>query len=252
MSRIVDDQPTARRPSEGRWSDRLMQALPAVAFLTTFGLFFVDKNREARTVLTSGRGLFTVGAIVAGYVAMALVLRRFVRWAWAAPLVLTAVVVGLAAWIVRPYYVDETADRQLVTGPVRDASQVTAPEASLVQPLPSEVPAAGPVRISTGAVRGIGHDGSGTISVLRSPDGSRVVRFEDFDIEGTPDPRVYLVQGNDVRSPGGVELGRLQGNRGQLFDYTVPTSTAVGPGWTVLVWCRSFSVPIANATQTAT
>lgn len=251
MSRTVDDPPTARKSPDGQRWERLRQALPVVAFLTTFGLFFVDKNREARTVLISSRGLIAVGAIIAGYLAIALVLRRFVRWVWAAPLVLTAVVVGLAAWVVRPYYVDETADRQLVTGSVRDASQVTAPPASLAEPQPSEAPA-GPVRISTGAVRGIGHDGSGTISVLRSPDGSRVVRFEDFDIEGTPDPRVYLVQGNDVRSPGGVDLGRLQGNRGRLLDYAVPTTTDVGPGWTVLVWCRSFSVPIVNATQAAT
>ncbi len=229
MSRMVDERPGAPKSPERHWWDRLLQALPAAAFLATFGLFFVDKNREARTVLASGRGLFTVGAIVAGYLAIAFVLRRFVRWAWAAPLVLTAVVVGLAAWIVRPYYVDETADRQLVTGPVQDASkttapatsqgqppppQTTAPATSQGQPLPPQAPTAGPVRISTGAIRGIGHDGSGTISIIRSPDGSQVVRFENFDIEGAPDPRVYLVEGNDVRAPGGVDMGRLQGERG--------------------------------------
>ncbi|MCA1692212.1 MAG: DM13 domain-containing protein [Actinobacteria bacterium] len=228
---------------------RLLPALPAVAFLATFGFFFVDKNREARTVLKSGRGLFTVAAIIVGYLAIAFVLRRFVRWAWAAPVVLTAVVVALAAWIVRPYYVDETADRQLVAGPVQDASEVTAPATSQDQPPQSQAPAAGPVRISSGAIRGLGHDASGTISIIRSPDGSSVARFENFDIEGTPDPRVYLVQGDDVRAPGGIELGRLQGNVGQVLDYAVP-DTEAGPGWTVLVWCRSFSVPIANATQT--
>lgn len=245
MSGRVDETP-ARLTSR-----RLLKALPAVAFLATFGLFVVDKNREARTVLTSGRGLLTVGAIVVGYLAVAFVLRRLDGWARAAPLVLTAVVVGLAAWIVRPYYVDETADRQLVAGPVRDASHVMSPTSSPGQPAPSLAPEAlGPVRISTGAIRGIGHDANGTVSIIRSPDASLVVRFEDFDIEGTPDPRVYLVQGNDVRAPGGAELGRLAGNVGQVLDYAVPTEGA-GLGWTVLVWCRSFSVPIANATQTA-
>jgi hypothetical protein len=251
MSRIGNERPARLGAPEHRRWGRLLQALPAVAFLASFGLFFVDKNREARTVLRSGRGLFTVGAIVVGYLAIALVLRRFGRWAWATPLVLTAVVVGLAAWIVRPYYVDETADRQLVTGPVQDASQVPEPTVRPGQSPTSPPPGAGAVRISAGAIRGIGHDGRGTISIVRSPDGSQVVRFEDFAIEGTPDPRVYLVQGNDVRAPGGVELGRLQGNRGQLLDYAAPTTDA-GPGWTVLVWCRSFSVPIANATQSAT
>lgn len=251
MSEIVDERPAHRETPERHWWDRLLHALPALAFLATFGLFFVDKNREARTVLSSGRGLFTVGVIVVGYVAIIFVLRRLVRSAWVAPLVLTAVVTGLAAWIIRPYYVDETADRQLVTTPIQGSPQVTAPAEPGGQPPRSETSAAGPVRISSAAIRGIDHDASGTVSIIRSPDGSRVVRFEDFDIEGSPDPRVYLIQGKDVREPGGVELGRLEGNRGQVLDYAVPTSDA-GPGWTVLVWCRSFSVPIANATQAAT
>lgn len=250
MSRIVDERPQVPETPDRHWWDRLVQVLPALAFLTTFGLFFVDKNREARTVLTSGRGLLTMAAIVGGYLAIAIVLRRFVRWAWMAPLVLTAVVMGLATWIVRPYYVDETADRQLVTGPIQESPSVMAPEGTDSQPS-SEAPAPSPVRISTGAIRGIDHEGSGTVSIIRSPDGSSVVRFENFDIEGTPDPRVYLVQGDDVRAVGGVELGRLRGNRGAVLDYAVPTTDA-GPGWTVLVWCRSFSVPIANATQVAT
>ena len=78
-----------------------------------------------------------------------------------------------------------------------------------------------------------------------------MVRFENFDIEGTPDPRVYLQEGDDKRNPGGVMLGRLRGNRGQVLDYAVPSQPSAGAGWTVLVWCRSFSVPIANATQVA-
>jgi len=75
------------------------------------------------------------------------------------------------------------------------------------------------------------------------------LRFERFSIEGSPDPRLYLLQGTDERSPGGTSLGRMQGNRGQVLDYAVPKGVDAGPGWTVLVWCGRFSVPIANATQ---
>lgn len=91
-----------------------LAALPAVCFLLTFGWFFVDKNREARSVLGSPTGLFAVALIVAGYAVVALLVRRFARRSWMSPVVLTAVVLGLAAWIVRPYYVDETVERRLL------------------------------------------------------------------------------------------------------------------------------------------
>ena len=105
------------------------------------------------------------------------------------------------------------------------------------------------MRVSTGTLRGIDHDASGSASLIRSPDGSLVVRFENFDIQNVPDPRVYLVPSRDAQDAGGVSLGGLKGNRGQVLDYAVPAGTDAGPGWTVLVWCRAFSVPIANATQ---
>ncbi len=234
----------AERPNH-RWLEWLLGALPALTFLATFGVFFVHKNREARTVVKSGRGLLTLTALVVGYIVVALVIRWLARRAWVAPVVLTMVILALAAWIVRPYYVDETAERRLVMGPVAEtptASALTgdAPPTSQTPPMAQ--------RISTGRLRGIGHDASGSVSLIRNPDGSLVVRFESFDVEGTPDPRVYLIEGNDKRSPAGVSLGRLKGNRGQVLDYAVPAGPSAGPGWTVLVWCGAFSVPIANAT----
>jgi hypothetical protein len=234
----------------------LLQALPLVVGLATFGFFFVDKTREATSVFGSGRGLLTIGAIVVGYAVVAFVLRRYVRWAWLPPLVLAAVVGGLAAWTIGPYYTDDTANRRLVADPVTVAAPPPpspdpaggAPEGPAAAPAP-EPPPADPVRLSSGRLQGLDHDASGSASLIRSPDGSLVVRFEDFDIQGVPDPRVYLVPGTDVEGPGGVSLGALKGNRGQVLDYAVPAGTDAGPGWTVLVWCRAFSIPIANASQ---
>ena len=248
MNKTADKLPgsPAREPSRRHWTNWLLGALPALAFLATFGLFFIDKNREAHTVLQSVRGLLTVAGVVAGYVVFALLVRRLARRAWVAPLVLTVVILGLAAWIVRPYYVDESAQRRLVAGPLAEASMAMAPTGN--PPPASQAPPMAQ-RISTGRLRGIGHDASGSVSLIRNPDGSLVVRFESFDIEGTPEPRVYLIEGSDKQNPGGVGLGRLQGNRGQVLDYAVPAGPKAGPGWTVLVWCRAFSVPIANATQ---
>src|SRR5262249_34291153 len=123
-------------------------------------------------------------------------------------------------------------------------SQVAPPA-----PGPAPAPEA-PVRVTAGQLRGIDHSASGEASLIRQPDGSYVVRFANFDIEGAPDPIVYLVEGENRRNPGGVELGGLRGTVGNASDYAVPRGTEPGPGWTVLVWCRAFAVPIANATQT--
>ena len=247
MASPIDQRPGSDRsgpPAERRLGLRLLQVLPLLVGLATFGVFFVDKNREATSVFGSSRGLLTIGVIVAGYAVIAFVLRRYVRWAWVPPLALAAVVTGLAVWTILPYYDDDTANRQLVTDPVAAAPPVPAPHAEAPPPPPSQ-----PVSLSTGTLRGIDHDASGSASLIRSPDGSLVVRFQDFDIQNVPDPRVYLVPGGDARQPGGVSLGGLKGNRGQVLDYQVPAGTDAGPGWTVLVWCRAFSVPIANATQ---
>ncbi|CAN5766415.1 hypothetical protein BH24ACT3_BH24ACT3_01750 [soil metagenome] len=232
---------TPRAPKAERGRVRLLQALPALAFVATFGFFFLDKGRQARTVFGSGRGLLAVAVIVGGYLVVGFFLRRFVRWAWLPPIALTVVVLGLAAWIVRPYYTEEPVERALVTGPVDDVA--------MDEPVAEADPPPGPVRVSTGGLQGIDHDASGEVSVIDLPDGSQVVRFSDFDIEGTPDSRVHLVEGEDVRDLGGIELGELPGTQGEVLDFEVPAGEVFGPGWTVLVWCHTFAVPIANATQ---
>jgi len=248
-SRPAGPAPEPRRPDR-RWWEIALRFLPAAAFLATFGFFFVDKTDTARTVFKSGRGLLTVAAIVLGYVVVAFALRRFVGWAWVAPVALTVVVLVLAAWIVRPYYVDETDNTRLVKGPVADASEVE-PDAPATPDASAPPAPAGPVRVSSGTIEGIDHDASGTVSLIRNTDGTYVVRFEGFAIEGSPDPIVYLIQGDDRENPGGVNLGALRGNQGDASDYAVPAGTEPGPSWTVLVWCGQFAVPIANATQVA-
>lgn len=237
MSVVRDD----RRGGAGRlW----LHLLPAVAFAATFGVFFVDKTSEALTVLRSWRGLLVVGAVVAGYLVVSLGLRRMARRI--APVVMAGVVVGLAGWIVGPYYVDSTVNRTLVADPVPAGSRTPGHVGGAGDGTGTVV--IGPVVVASGPLAGVGHRARGIASLVRDLDGSVVVRLSDFDIEGVPDPRVHLVEGEDVERVGGLALGRLPGNRGDVLDIPVPAGSAVGPGWTVLIWCRAFSVPVANAT----
>lgn len=230
------------------WPERIAAALPGAFLAVVFGFFFITKTSEAWTATKSVQALLLIGGIVVGWVVLAWLLRRFVRWVWIRSAILSVVAVVIAVLTIRPYYVDTVDNTKLVKGPVQDASQAEAAAPGLAAPAPA--PAA-PVRVSTGGLRGIGHSARGEASIIRQPDGSFVVRFSNFDIQGSPDPIVYVVQGADKEGPDGVDLGRLRGNVGTDSDYAVPSGTEPGAGWTILVWCRAFAVPIANATQTA-
>ena len=58
------------------------------------------------------------------------------------------------------------------------------------------------------------------------------------------------VPGADVRGPGGgVQLADLKGNVGNQ-NYDVPSDLDLTGDWTILIWCESFTVEVANATAT--
>lgn len=107
------------------------------------------------------------------------------------------------------------------------------------------------MRLTTGAIDGIGHEASGTASVWRLSDGSAIVRFDEIDLKGAPDPVLYLVPGADRRSrEGGVEVAPLKATKGS-FNHAVPPSFDLDQPFTVFIWCEQYAVPIANADQRA-
>jgi hypothetical protein len=113
-------------------------------------------------------------------------------------------------------------------------------------PLPS-----GPVLLGAGRFVGLaGHSGTGDAGIFQNPDGSLVLRFENFDIQNGPDLEVYLVPGSDQTSlaEGSIHLGALKGNIGDQ-NYELPPGTELAPGaYTALVWCEAFSVEFVGAT----
>lgn len=205
-------------------------------------------------------------AVVMGLLFLGFVLLcfRFVRQ----PMLLAALVglplVALAGMLSYTALVDDEADdaeaEQLATE-LADAeaaggetpAEETSDEAVEGEDAPAEAPTTtappAPVRLSTGTFEGLdNHAGSGNVSLVERPDGTRVVLFEDFEVENGPDYLVYLVAGDANYDAGaGVEIAPLQGNVGDQ-QYEVPAELADTQPLTVLIWCRAFDTNIAGAT----
>jgi hypothetical protein len=179
-----------------------------------------------------------------------LVKPRLMRWAIAAGLLL------VAGWFtVLPVFFDKQVNEALPAvspSPSTTVSTVDSATAPTSTATPPGTQPTGPVKVTSGQLRGLaGHYGRGAASVYRLADGNHIVRLEDIDTPRAPAVFVYLVpKPGQSGTDGYVDLGALKGNQGSQ-NYAVPAGVDVSKYQTVLLWCRRFSTPIANATQTA-
>jgi hypothetical protein len=143
-----------------------------------------------------------------------------------------------------------------VTQPARGVTpSTTAPSLCGLAPATgSAPPSAGgvpantvPTTVSSGGFRGDEHPASGKATVYRLSDGSLVLRFDNFSVQPGPQYDVYLVPGTDKTSrSGGIRVAPLKATSGNE-NYPLPAGSSVQAPQTALIWCTSFSVPIAHA-----
>ena len=135
-----------------------------------------------------------------------------------------------------------------------EPAEVTAMPSASHRPTPRKAVAK---VLATGRFVSHEHGTSGTAQIIALPNGSRVLRIENLDTSNGPDLKVWLTDAPVIEGPSGwfvfddgkhLELGDLKGNQGSQ-NYAVPAGVDLKAPQTVLIWCRTFAVPVANSTQ---
>ncbi len=126
--------------------------------------------------------------------------------------------------------------------------------AQITQMMPETMAPASPVAVKRGTFRDADsfHTGEGSATVYQLPDGSYVLRFEDFRVTNGPDLRVILAthpdpQGRgDVHTGDYVELDKLKGNIGNQ-NYPLPEGLSPDGFGSVVIYCKPFQVVFSVA-----
>ena len=222
--------------SVSRWRWRWYEFVPETVLALALLGFLIDETDAATSALKSGRAVAMSVLVAVVWLALRVGMARLVAPVAARMAVAAVGAVAVFSIVVLPAYRSDTVVEVFPTA----MPAAGAPSASV---------APAPAKLATAALRGIDHRAEGTVSLYKRADGLVFVGLEDVNIQPGPDYDVYLVPGGDKRGKdGGVKLDDLRGNKGTQF-YDVPASVSVGGKgeWTVLVWCQTFAVPIANA-----
>ncbi|MCY0956894.1 DM13 domain-containing protein [Streptomyces sp. H27-H5] len=114
---------------------------------------------------------------------------------------------------------------------------------------------AGPRTLAQGSLISHEHATTGTVKLVRLPDGSRTLRLENLDTSNGPDLRVWLTdapvkegkEGWEVFDDGKyVSLGKLKGNKGDQ-NYEIPADVDLADYTSVTIWCDRFNVSFGAA-----
>ena len=131
--------------------------------------------------------------------------------------------------------------------------KLMAGDSSAMEEMMEELANAGPppepVALASGSFRDADsfHQGSGSATIYRLPDGSHLLRFEDFEVTNGPDLRVLLAEPGDpmsrdeLQAGGYTHLAKLKGNIGNQ-NYEIPADIDVADVGSVIIYCMPFKV----------
>ena len=137
---------------------------------------------------------------------------------------------------------------QTAMAQIGDDSVVPAAE----QAMPPEMPAE-PEVLVMGSFIDIDpvHGAVGSATIYALPDGSRLLRFQDFRSKNGPDLHVFLSMEAPTSTFGGlgenaVDLGELKGNVGNQ-NYEIPADVDLSQYRSVVIYCVPFHVVFSTA-----
>ena len=183
---------------------------------------------------------------------------------WTAVGVVVAVpFLALAWWLGSPLFIDKVVEEEF---PFAQAAQVpddmTRREVedamATIAKVGSETKEAMTTEMAVASVVKSGefmevdsvHGGEGTASIYKLPDGSHVLRLQDFGVTNGPDLRVILAvepEPDGFLSGNYTELGKLKGNIGNQ-NYPIPENVDPSRFNSVVIYCKPFHVLFSFAT----
>lgn len=181
---------------------------------------------------------------------------------------LAILVLGALAWYLgSPLLLNRTVEEQLPFEVPSQAEMEAMPDSELEvlaeevmetaaampdKPMEEDMPEQELAIVKSGEIAGADqfHQGSGTATIFELPDGSQILRLEDFMVTNGPDLHVLLAAGANPmgREDLGeyIDLGELKGNIGNQ-NYEIPPGVELADYNSVVIYCVPFHVLFAHA-----
>ena len=185
------------------------------------------------------------------------------RYRW---IILVGLLIALPIgwYLISPLFITKTVDEAFLAADENIFSDPTmvpkatammeealeAPDKEMLDDMPE--PMDSMVILYQGEFYDIAHEGMGTATIYQLADGSRILRFENFEVLNGPELHVYLSPGDPipdtvgVEIPGSVDLGFLKGNVGNQ-NYEIPADLDLSEFGSIVIWCVPFRVPFNAA-----